>query len=97
MNNEEKGLLFGRLGMIRRSSRKSRGRREMSLPFSEIVLRDNHPLESLGRLKWVRKCQDHHLWSVGVVKGTIGTETAPTEKIKREPSTMFSKLKQWRI
>ena len=26
-------------------------------------------------------------------KGTIGTGTAPTEKIKREPSTMFSKLK----
>jgi hypothetical protein len=29
MNSKEKGLLFGRLGMIRRSLGKSRGRREM--------------------------------------------------------------------
>jgi hypothetical protein len=71
--------------------------RETSLPFLEIVLRDSHILESPGRLKQVRKCQDRHLWSVGVVKETIGTETAPIEKIKREPSTMFNKLKQWRI
>jgi hypothetical protein len=83
--------------MIRRSSGKSRGRRETSLPFSEIVLRDTHPLESPGRLKWVRKCQDHHLWSVGAVKGTIGIESTPTEKIKRELSIMFNKIKQWRI
>ena len=97
MNNKEKGLLFGRLGMIRRSSGKSRGRRETSLPFSEIVLRDNHPLGSPRRLKWVNKCPDHHLWSVGDVKGTIGIETTPREKIKREPSTMFGKLKKSRI
>jgi hypothetical protein len=97
MNSKEKGLLFGRLGMIRRSSGKSRGRRERSLPFSGIVLRDNHLLESPGKLKWVSRCQDRHLWSVGVVKETIGTEIALTEKKKREPSTMFSKLKQWRI
>jgi hypothetical protein len=30
-------------------------------------------------------------------KGNHRYRTAPTEKIKREPSTMFSKLKQWRI
>ena len=82
MNNNKKSLLFGRLGMIRRSSGKSRGRRETSLPFSETVLRDSHVLESPGRLKEVRKFPYHHLWSVGAVKGTIGTETAPTEKIK---------------
>ena len=39
-------------------------------------------IESLGRLKWVNKCPDRHLWSVGVVKGTIDIGTAPTEKIK---------------
>jgi hypothetical protein len=83
--------------MIRRSSGKSRGRREISLPFLETVLGDSHLSESPRRLKWVSKCPDCHLWSVGVVKETIGTKTAPTEKIKREPSTMFSKLKQWRI
>jgi hypothetical protein len=82
MNNKEKGLLFRRLGMIRRSSGKSRGRRETSLTFSGIVLKENHLLGSPGRLKWVRKCQDHHLWSVGDVKATIGTDTAPIEKIK---------------
>ena len=97
MNSKEKGLPFGRLGMIRRSLRKSRGRRETNLPFSETVLKDNHLSESLGRLKWVSKCPDCHLWSVGAVKGIIGTKTAPIEKIKREPSIMFSKLKQWRI
>jgi hypothetical protein len=48
-------------------------------------------------MKWVNKCPDSHLWSVGAIKGTIGTGTAPIEKIKREPSIMFSKLKQWRI
>jgi hypothetical protein len=97
MNSKEKSLLFERLGMTRGSLRRNRGRRETNLPFSETVLRDNHPLESPGRLKWVNKCPDHHIWSVGAVKETIGTETAPTEKIKRELSTMFSKLKQWRI
>jgi hypothetical protein len=65
-------------------------------PFFRKTLRDNHPLGSPGRLKWMNKCPDRHLWSVGAVKETIGTETAPTEKIKREPSTMFSKLKPWK-
>jgi hypothetical protein len=97
MNNKEKGPLFRRLGMIRRSSGKSRGKRETSLSFSETVFRENHLSESLGRLKWVSKCPDCHLWSVGAVKETIGTETAPIEKIKLEPSTMLSKMKQWRI
>jgi hypothetical protein len=97
MNNKEKGLLFERLGMIRRSSGKSRGIRETSLPFSETVLGDRDISKSPGRLKWMSKCPDHHLWSVGDIKGTIGIGTTPTENIKQEPSTMFSKLKQWRI
>jgi hypothetical protein len=46
MNSKEKSLLFGRLGMTRRSLRKSRGRRETNLPFSETVLKDSHHLES---------------------------------------------------
>jgi hypothetical protein len=66
-------------------------------PFFRTVLGDSHLLESPGKLKGVRRCQDRHLWSVGVVKGTIGTETTPTEKIKREVSILFSKMKQWRI
>jgi hypothetical protein len=45
-----KSLLFGRLGMTRRSSR-SKGRREINLPFSETVFKDNHLLEIPGRLK----------------------------------------------
>jgi hypothetical protein len=59
--------------------------------------RDIHLLESLAKLKGVSRCQDRHLWSVGAVKGIIGTETAPTKKIKQELSILFSKLKQWRI
>jgi hypothetical protein len=46
MNSKEKGLSFGRLGMIRGSLRRNRGRRETSFPFSETVFRDNHHLES---------------------------------------------------
>jgi hypothetical protein len=46
MNSKEKILPFRRLGMTRRSLRKSRGRRETNLPFSKIVLKDNHHLES---------------------------------------------------
>jgi hypothetical protein len=46
MNNKEKRLAFGRLGMTRRSLRNNRGRRETNLPFSEIVLKDIHRLES---------------------------------------------------
>jgi hypothetical protein len=68
--------------MTRRGLRKNRGRRETSLPFSGIVLGDNHLLESPGKLKGVSRCQDHHLWSVGAVKGIIGIETTPIEKIK---------------
>jgi hypothetical protein len=93
MNNKEKGLSFGRLGMTKIGLRRNRGRRETSLPFSGTVLGDSHLLESLGKLKGVSRCQDCHLWSVGVVMGTIGTETAPTEKIKRELSILFSKMK----
>jgi hypothetical protein len=66
-------------------------------PFSGTVLGDSHLLESPGKLKGVSRCQDRHLLSVGAVKGIIGTETAPTEKIKQELSILFSKLKQWRI
>jgi hypothetical protein len=96
MNNREKILPSRRFGKTRRTSRRNRGRRETSLPFSEIVLKDNHLLESPKRLKWVYNCQGRHLWSVGVVKETIGTEISPTKMIKREPFTMFSKMKQWR-
>jgi hypothetical protein len=83
MNNKEKILPFGRLGMTRRGLRKNRGRRETSLPFSGTVLGDSHLLESSGKLKGVSRCQDRHLWSVGAINGIIGTETAPIEKIKR--------------
>ena len=82
MNSKEKGLLFGRLGMIRRSSRKRRGRKETSLLFSETVLRDNHILESPERLKWVVNCQGRDLCSVGVVKETIGKNISPKKMIK---------------
>jgi hypothetical protein len=46
MNNKEKSLPFRRLGMTRRSLRNNTGRRETNLPFSEIVLKDIHNLES---------------------------------------------------
>jgi hypothetical protein len=82
MSSKERSLPSGRLGKTRRNSRWIRGRRELSHPFSGTVLKDNHLLEILGRLKWVGKCQDRHLWNVGVVKGTIGTEIAPTKMIK---------------
>jgi hypothetical protein len=55
MNNKEKSLPFGRLGMTRRSLRKNKGRRETNLPFSEIVLKDIHRLESREWLKWEKK------------------------------------------
>jgi hypothetical protein len=83
--------------MTRRGLRKNRGRREASLPFSETVLGDSHLLKSPGKLKGVNRCQGLHPWSVGAVKGIIGTETAPTEKTKKELSILFNKLKQWRI
>jgi hypothetical protein len=59
--------------------------------------RNRHLLKSPGKLKGVNRCQGLHPWSVGVVKGIIGTETAPTEKTKQEMSILFSTLKQWRI
>jgi hypothetical protein len=68
--------------MTRRSLRKSRGRRETNLPFSKIFLKENHLSEIPGRLMWVDKCQDRHLWSVVVVKETIGIEISPKEMIK---------------
>jgi hypothetical protein len=37
--------------MTRRGLRKNRGRRETSLPFPEIVIRDSHHLESREGLK----------------------------------------------
>jgi hypothetical protein len=93
MNSKEKGLSFERFRIIRGSLRRNRGRRETSLPFSETVLGDSHLIESLGKFKGVSRCQDHHLWSVGAVKGIIGTETNPTKKIKQELSILFNKLK----
>jgi hypothetical protein len=51
MSKKEKIPLSIRLGRTRRSSRKSRGRRETSLPFSETILKDNHLLESK---EWLR-------------------------------------------
>jgi hypothetical protein len=80
--------------MTRRGLRRNRGKRETGLPLSETVLGDSHLLESPRKLKGVSRCQDRHLWSVGVVKGIIGTETAPTEKTKQELFILFSKLKQ---
>jgi hypothetical protein len=71
MNNKDK------IGL-----RKNRGRREIGLPFSGIVLGDSHIFESPEKLKGVSRCQDCHLCSVGDVKGIIGKETSPTKKIK---------------
>jgi hypothetical protein len=68
--------------MTRRGLRKNRGRRETCHSFSRIALGDSHLLETLGKLKGVRRCQGLHLWSVGAVKGIIGTDTTPTKKTK---------------
>jgi hypothetical protein len=46
MINIKEILLSKNLGKTRRSSRWNRGRRGTSHPSSEIVLRDNKPLES---------------------------------------------------
>jgi hypothetical protein len=51
MSRNMKNLLSGKLGMTRISLRKSRGRRETNLPFSETVLKDSKVLESPIRLK----------------------------------------------
>jgi hypothetical protein len=61
MISKERSLLSGRIGKTRINSRWIRGRRELNHPVSETILRDNHLLESLGRLKWLGKCQDCHL------------------------------------
>jgi hypothetical protein len=61
MNNKDKGLSFGRSGMIGGNLRRNRGRREASLPFSKTILGDSHLLKSLGRLKGVSRCQGFHL------------------------------------
>jgi hypothetical protein len=76
-----------------RGLKKNRGRRETGHPFSRISLGDSHLLETPRKLKGVRRCQGLHLWSVGAVKGIIGTETAPTEKTKQELFILLTKLK----
>jgi hypothetical protein len=83
--------------MTRGSLRRNRGRRETNLPFSEIVLKDIHRLESQEWLKWVNKDRDRCPFSVGAVKGTTSTEIVPIKMAKQELSIMFNKLKQWRI
>jgi hypothetical protein len=55
MNIKEKRLPFGRLGLTKRSLRKNKGRRETNLPFSKIVLKDIHCLESREWMKWEKK------------------------------------------
>jgi hypothetical protein len=96
MNNKEKSLPFRRLGMTRRSLRKNRGRRETNLPFSEIVLKDNHRLESREWMKWGNKGRDRCPFSVGAVNRTTSTEIVPIKKAKQEFPIMFNKMKQWR-
>jgi hypothetical protein len=58
MNRKENILPFGRLGMTRGSLRRNRGRKETNLPFSEIILKDIHHLESREWLKWANKGRD---------------------------------------
>jgi hypothetical protein len=96
MNSKEKSLPFGSLGMTRRSLRKNRGIRETNLPFSEIVLKDIHHLESREWLKWGNKGQDRRPFSVGDVKRTTSIDIVPIKIAKQELSIMFNKLKQWR-
>ena len=82
--------------MTKGSLRRNRGRRETNLPFSEIILKDIHHLESLEWLKWENKGRDRHPFSVGDVKRTTSTEIVPIKMAKKELSIMFNKLKQWR-
>jgi hypothetical protein len=82
MSCKERSLLSVRLGKTRRNSGWIKGRRELSHPFSETVLKENHLLESPRRLKWVGRCQDSHLGNVGDIKETIGAEISPTEMTK---------------
>jgi hypothetical protein len=51
MSSKDKSPLSRRLEKTRRNSRWIRGRRELSHPFSETVLKDNQVLESPGRPK----------------------------------------------
>ena len=82
MSSREKSLPFRRLGTTRGSSRKSRGIRETNLPFLEIVLKENHCLESQEWLKWGNKGQDRCPFSVGVVSETISIDIVPTKMAK---------------
>jgi hypothetical protein len=96
MNNKEKILPFGRLGLTKRSLRKSRGRRETNLPFSEIVLKDIHRLESREWKKWENKGRDRRPFSVRAVKRTTSTKIVPIKMENQELSIMFNTMKQWR-
>jgi hypothetical protein len=51
MINKKKRLLSKKLGKTRTSLRGSRGKRETNHHFSRTMLKDNHLLESPGRLK----------------------------------------------
>jgi hypothetical protein len=82
MISKNKSPLSKKLGKTRRSLRGSIGKMETNHHFSSVVLKDNHLLESPGRLKWVEKCQDSHQWNVGAVKEIIGTNIVPTEMTK---------------
>jgi hypothetical protein len=78
MISKKKILLSKKLGKTRGSLRGSRGKMESNHSFSGISLKDSQVLESPGRLKWVDKFQDNHLWNVGAVKEIIGIEITPT-------------------
>jgi hypothetical protein len=51
MISKNKILLSKKIGKTRKSLRGSRGKRESNHHFSRISLKDNHILESPGRLK----------------------------------------------
>jgi hypothetical protein len=93
LNSKEKSLPFVRLGMIRGSLRRNKGRRETNLPFLEIILKDIHYLESREWLKWENKGRDRCPFSVGAVKGTTNIEIVPIKMAKQELSILFNKLK----
>jgi hypothetical protein len=82
MINKKKILLSKTIGKEIRILRGSRGERESNHHFSGITLKDSRVLEGPGRLKWVGKCQDNHLWNVGAVKEIIGTDIVPIEMKK---------------
>ena len=82
--------------MTRRSLRKNRGNRETNLPFSEIVLKDIHRLESQEWMKCGNKGRDKFPFIVGAIKRTTSTEIVSIKMEKKELSIMFNKMKQWR-